>query len=93
MMEQVPIVGLAVVSGGLGGFLLGIIYFRHLRRALESFSDCGLGLRLALGAIARIFVAVAVFVLMMKLSTVAALCGLLGFSLARNLLVTKEGLV
>ena len=93
MIEHVPVVGLAIALGGLSGFLIGLIYLRQLRRSLQNFGHHASGWKLVLGALARVLVAVGVFVLLMQWSSVAALSGLVGFSLARILCVTKEELI
>ena len=93
MIEQVSVIGLPIAAGGLAGFVIGLIYFRHLRQSLENFCGSGSPLKLVVGSIARILAAVGLFVVLMQWSAVAALSGLVGFSLARSLLVTKEGLI
>lgn len=84
MIEHVAISIFEVLSGGLCGYLLGVVYFQHLWRAVENFSKPGVELRFVFGALLRIAIAVAVFAALMQWSVLAVISGLVCFSLARS---------
>jgi F1F0 ATPase subunit 2 len=92
-MTTVPVdVLVAIASGGLGGVLLGRIYFAHLRQSTERLVQRGPDLSFAGWAVVRLVGALAVFVLLMRWSPAAAVSGLVGFTLARHWTISQNRL-
>ncbi len=84
MIEQVPMSSLVVLVGFLSGFLLALGYFMQLRYAVDNLIRRGFSPSLVFGALLKICGTLAVFVLLMWWSSLAAISGLVGFSLARG---------
>ncbi|MEZ5852315.1 MAG: ATP synthase subunit I [Hyphomicrobiaceae bacterium] len=71
--------------GAIAGFGLGLMYFEHLRRSVERLASNGPTVRGTIaGASVRLVCALGVFVALMLWSHLAAVGGLVGFSVARR---------
>ncbi|MGD9669825.1 MAG: ATP synthase subunit I [Hyphomicrobiaceae bacterium] len=76
-------------AGFAAGYLLGVAYFSQLRSWSHLLARASSPYRLMVTASMRVFIAVTVFVLLMLWSAPAAICGLIGFSLARRFAVSR----
>ncbi|MGE0765171.1 MAG: ATP synthase subunit I [Hyphomicrobiaceae bacterium] len=77
-----------VAVGTLSGFALGLAYFKLLRRSVVRLGSNapGLGVTLA-GSAFRISAVVGLFMALMSWSPVAAVAGLVGFAVTRQLML------
>ena len=76
---------LAILAGGATGLAAGAFYFEALRRSAASWAEGGEVARTLAASLARVAIAVALFVgLAAGLGPLAALSGLAGFAVARS---------
>ena len=79
----------AAAAGVPVGYLLGLAYFYHLRRCAERFTRQVSPLRIVATSVVRMLSALAVFFVLIQWSAAAALFGLVGFTIARRLMIAK----
>lgn len=75
----------AAATGAAAGYVLGVFYFRHLQQSTERLAKAGEAPSATLTSTAlRVAVALTVFAILMTWSPIAAVVGLVGFTLARQ---------
>jgi len=83
---------IGAATGATVGLLLGVVYFMHIRSMAERYVSGAPPWHAAAATLARICCAGVTFFLLTRWSAAAAICGLAGFTVARQWVVAGKGL-